>query len=121
MYTERGAVGNQGDFNETSMTFDGNWYTLDLSSIIPANATCVNIHSRCIANPAVANSVLYFRKDSATGNYNTCAVRCQVTDFYIAMRFLLGVGANRTIQYRALNGNNFTGAKITIRGWFTPG
>lgn len=103
------------DFTQADLTLDAAWYDLDLSSIIPSNATAVIL--RILITDDGVESYIRFRKN---GNSNTIApmvVRTQVANVAIESTLIIPCDTSQVIEYSASSGCN--SIVIVVQGWFT--
>ena len=101
------------DYNQAGLALDGAWHDLDLSAIVPADASW--IYLRCTVTDATINRELAFRKD---GNANTMAaskIHTQVANQMTEMSVLVPCSTTRVIEYRASAAIAAVG--IVILGW----
>lgn len=103
------------DFTETNLTTNATWQDLDLSAIVPAGATAVEL--RCGINDGLVASVIIFRKKGHTHLYNAQALYIQVANIPYDCTFTLFCDANRLIEYYATN-TTWTNINIIVLGWW---
>jgi len=112
-FVDRGDY-NGSDFNETVITQDSSWHALDLSSIVPEGARGVLVHLK--TNSTFVGIYTRFR---ATGQINStfrCANRQQVSNIVTSNYLLLGVDANRSVDYY-ISLPGYSAWNLTVRGW----
>ena len=97
-YVDKGViVTNQFDIGD--LTVDGGYYSLDLSSVIPANAKAVFLSIR-IRSTSV-NDAFYVMPDLADPGYNEVYQRTQAANVIITFTALIDVTGKRSIKYSA--------------------
>jgi hypothetical protein len=106
------------DFAVGSLTTDGGWYDLDLSSIVPANAVAVDLLVE-IQDDAV-NSGLQLRKNGNSNAINVAIARTQVVNVSNYLNTTIPCDSSRVIEYSASN-LTWTTINITVRGWWLHG
>lgn len=99
------------DWTETDITQDGTWYELDLSSIVPSDATWVLLR---VTHTGTANQDVSFRKDGNTNEINISRVSSDGASSLHQDCFVAVV--NQTIEYRIHASIGTLG--ITVGGWF---
>lgn len=107
------------DWTFELLTIDGDWHDLDLSSIVPAGASAVELHVK--GSNLSGDGVLYMRRKGDTRIKGTCRLRCQVADKMIQIPTIIELGVNRIIEYRILGADWKTGqfgSDITVMGWW---
>lgn len=102
------------DFQVGSLTTDGNWHDLDLSSIAPAGTKAVLL--RVFIKEDHPNYVIYLRKKGDTG-VNASKIRTQVVDIEIYGDPIVAVDDDRKIEYLATN-TTWTQINIVVGGWW---
>lgn len=107
------------DFDTGDFTKDGNWHTVDLSSIVPAGAKLVLLRTAVATSTLSASRVFDFRKNGNTNDKNAAQGYTQVTSATIADKndHWVTPDANRVIEYR-LNSGAYEIADLTVGGWF---
>jgi hypothetical protein len=95
---------------------DGAWHDLDLSPIVPAGASHVQLAVTIQATTAIGAPGLWLRKNGNTGGYNVAALRVQTANQSIDGRHLLLCDAGRVIEY-FLTDTSWSGVTITVCGW----
>ena len=103
------------DFELGDLTTDGNWYDLDLSSIVPAGVRVVLI-SVLIQDDATS-SKFKLRENGNSNIINVIANRTQVANVAIEASGVVACDSNRVIEYWAEN-LTWSSINITIRGWW---
>jgi len=113
-YVDRGDP-DAADFNVGTLTTDSTWRDLDLSSIVDAGASAVNLH--LFIQDDVVDSEFRFR---AKGNSNIWArsgLRTQVANLFNGGSMVVALDSNRVCQYYGEN-LAFTAIYITVLGWW---
>lgn len=113
-YIDRGSYAEE-DFALGDLTADGNWYELDLSAIVPAGTTAVVI--RIKAHNTFAARFIRFRPHSTTSNLYTCEFRTQVAGLRNNANPVIGVDADRKIDYM-FQGADWLSFDLVVRGWW---
>ena len=103
------------DFVLANFTTDGAWHDLDLSSIVPANATTVLL--RVIIQDNLVGMFLNLRKNGNIETYNTISIYTQVAETPVGDNLIVSLDANRIMEYFASN-TTWTGIWICVRGWW---
>ena len=103
------------DYTLANLTTDGAWHDLDLSSIVPAGATAVNL-SIWIKDDLI-NKGLLFRKNGNTNPYAREELRTQTANIHNTGCVIVVCDANRKIEYAATN-VIWTEINITVTGWW---
>lgn len=112
--TERGDP-SASDFTDASLTTDGTWRDLDLSSIVPAGAVMVLL--RVVVEDDAAESYLQFRKNGNSNSYAVNGVYTQVSGVLIEDSIPVFCDSSRVIEYRGSN-LTFTSISIDVIGWY---
>lgn len=113
-YTDRGDPASP-DFDHTTLTTNGNWQDLDLSSIIAPNAKAVVI--KVLVQDGVTGSYLQFRKKGNSNDVAVGDVRTQAANVVNGNTMTVPCDADGYVQYRGSN-LAFTAIDVTILGWF---
>jgi hypothetical protein len=101
------------DYTQASLTLDGAWNDLDLSSIVPAGATAVKMYVYIThANPY---TFLSFRKNGNTNGKNICSVITHVAGQPNIRDIIVPCDSNRVIEYNATAGSTII---IVVQGWW---
>lgn len=101
------------DVTEATMTLNNAWQNLDLSAIVPADASWVLLRVQ-ISDPNVGDN-LYFRKDGNANAIATPGIVAQVADIINEAEILVPCSAARIIEYK---GNAaITIVNIAVLGW----
>lgn len=114
-YVDRGDTSGW-DFTQSSgITTDGDWHTLDLSSIVPAGAKAV--HLRVFVLDDVSGSDFYVRKLGYVGTDSAMfCVFTQAASTYYSADGIVACDSNRCVQYKAAN-TTWT-VLLGVVGWF---
>lgn len=104
-----------------SFNADTGWTNLDLSSVAPAGATGVVI-GIAVADSGTPGSSVWtgVRKPGETEISRQGRVYPQVTGLYVCGTLVVGMDANRRIQYRVLPSGTST-AYLRLMGWIFGG
>ena len=103
--------------SDPAIVTDGNWYDLDCSAIVPANA--VLILFRVFAQDDVTSRIFSMRKNGYTNVYSTYSVRTQAANIAIEAPALVACDANRVVEYYASN-TAWTNISLLVIGWWVP-
>lgn len=106
-----------GDFTVGDLTTDGNWHTLDLANIVPANANHVYLHTRFASNQLEKR--FGFKPTSHANIGVSIEGFTQVADVTVSFNGWLPLNANKQIDYVVSNSaaNVISIATIWISGW----
>ena len=102
------------DFEIGNFTTDGNWYDLDLSSLVPAGAVAVHLYVGLTDDNTAWN--LKFRKNGETGQ-NVAAPQCHIANVDQKQECIVALDSGRIIEYRA-PAIVITAINIIVRGWW---
>ena len=103
------------DFTISDFSTDGSWHDLDLSGIIPVDASAVQV-SLFIQDDAIG-SLFQVRKNGNTNGVNAPAIRTSVTNINAYMTAIVSTDNNRKIEYKGSN-VSFIDIQLVISGWF---
>ena len=103
------------DFQTANFTTNGNWYDLNLASIVPAEAKAVLLRVAICDN--LVGVDFYLRKNGNANVYNLSQLITQVANTYINFNFIVALDSNKVIEYKAYN-TTWTGIYIVVQGWF---
>jgi len=103
------------DWTESDLTTDNNWNSLDISSIVPANATGIILKVKI--NGPNAGDALAFRKYQQTGQHNIYPSKAQVAGLDFMSQGIVCVDNSQMIEYRASN-VAWNSINITVCGWW---
>ena len=108
-------TGSGNDWEEGALTTDGTYRDLDLSSIVPAGTTQVQLRVR-LYNASLAYHVVYFRKKGETNG--SVVVGCFTYDAgkEYDHTFWLSVDGDRKIQYSAQSAT-WDMLEIVVKAW----
>ena len=103
------------DFAVGDLTTDEAWHTLDLSSIVPANAKAV--HLAVFHNPSgTNNSYIYFHHGDATNLIGLMGVRA-INGVGVEQPVTCPLNSSREIKYKVKN-DSPDDIDITVIGWW---
>ena len=102
------------DYDETTLTLDGTWNDLDLSSIVPANAVAVAL-ATVIKDNAVGSRVK-FRKNGNSNTINVSQAYVTVANVFSAYDQIVACDSNRVIEYEGTSGTD--SFDVTVKGWW---
>lgn len=103
------------DYQAGDLTLDGAYHTLDLSAIVPAGASAVNL--ACKVNTATVNSIVRFRHPDDTRDQGRCVLRTQVANIDFRSIHAQGCDSNRHIEYYFSN-VVWNSVIMLVRGWW---
>lgn len=115
-YVDRGDP-NDHDFTLVNFTTDWTWRDLDLSAIVPAGATAVDL--RIVVIDDAIGSRFQLRKNGNVNVHNVLSTRTLVIDLAIDIVAIVSCDVGRKIEYRASN-LTFSAINITVKGWWIP-
>lgn len=115
MYVNREDLSDY-DFDENDLNNDGNWHTLDLSSIITVQARIIlcKITIDCDAT----NKYFIIRRKGETGTFNSTEMELVVPNNATHFERHVVPGENREIEYK-IHADIWPTRKLTILGWWT--
>jgi hypothetical protein len=102
------------DYDQTSLTSDGNYHDLDLSVIVPAGAKAVLL--AVYYKHATPGSYIRLRKNGYTNANNAATLVAQVNGVFAIGDFIISCDENRFIEYACTAGTVET--DIIVKGWF---
>jgi len=103
------------DFTISNFTRDGNWHTLDLSAIVPANVKAVFIKAQALTTST--NKALGFRKYGYTGAYTNNVLNIITSNQHTYLNFgFVPVDSSGRIEYY-MQTADVTGCNVIILGW----
>ncbi len=103
------------DWTQATLTTDGNWYDLDLSSIVPVHAKSVLMYVR--VKDGSINQSIQFRKNGNSNSINRSVVMTQTVDQGIPVDVVCPIDTDRKIEYKTTN-TTFTNIDIVVKGWW---
>lgn len=111
--------GNQNDvdWDTGNITVDNQWRTIDMSSIVPADAVAVLLFTRCKNDSVGLGASWQYRRHEATHFQYTCVLRPQIAGIWIGGLFTVALVDTREVDYR-FNGFDNGDVKIVVRGWW---
>lgn len=101
------------DFDETDLTLDSTWRTLDLSSIIPSDATLVLLRGYIV--DTVATDDLYFREPGNSNSANVARLRAGAN--FNAVNDMLVMSSGQEIEYNGASGAS-PSIELVVGGWW---
>lgn len=101
------------DFAIGDFTLDGAWHTLDLSSIVPANATVV--HLLVSFKSSVTNDSFWIGRAPQAGNPNRSIVRTAGAFITVSPDITCYPDANRHLEYTG--SVSTTVLNMVVKGW----
>jgi uncharacterized protein YxeA len=111
-YEDRGNL-TKDDFHE-AYTFDGTWYDLDLSTIVPTYTSAILIEVSI--QDGTAEKQAGFRENGDVNAYNAAYIYTQVADIHTTREIIVQCDSDRKIEYMGDAG--IDELNITIRGWW---
>lgn len=113
-FVDRGDVASS-DMGVGDFWKDGQWHTIELSSIVPEGAKAVLFYF-AIRSTAVAKKV-YFRTHDNAHAFNVSAVRQTVANVVMQQDMVCPIDWARRIEYRVDSGTWST-ISFTVKGWW---
>lgn len=102
------------DWTEATLTVDGNWNELDISSIVPATAKAVLFS--CIIRDDAASTICGFRKSGNVNFWNVSQMFTQVANVFYQQDICVAGSTNQKIEYNI--GAGMDTVYLTVRGWW---
>lgn len=90
------------DYAVGDFVWDGNWHGFDLSAIVPAGASAVNI--RCALRDNLTTTFFFLRTHGNLNAINAAGLRVQVANIYNDQCVAVALDADRKLDYRAGGG-----------------
>ncbi len=103
------------DFQQFDFVLDGGWHTLDLSAIVPAGATAVNLAIRVI--PVGVGDDVRFRCPPDTRNPGRSILFTQFVGVNKRQVWTQGIDENRHVDYRFAD-VGWNSIILLVRGWW---
>jgi len=103
------------DFLKGAFTRDLNWYPLDLSSIVPAGASAVNL--RCFSFTSIVNPYIMFARHAVIHGYNLHSHDTPISGLGSNSTFTIGIDPDRLIQY-AMADAGIIAVDLLVCGWW---
>jgi hypothetical protein len=103
------------DFDLTDLTTDGDWYDLDLSSIVDEDAKAVSLYVYMLDD--AHTSYIRFRKNGNSNDFNHAQVRSQVGGIYTNADLIVALDDDQVIEYKTTI-TTFDAIAITVKGWW---
>jgi len=94
---------------------DGTWNTADVSAVVPALATSINVDWKFQSDGV--GGAIYLRPVGHVGFVHTCMARTLVADIWHNINTTISLDKNKQFQYRFLAGHVWE-ADFRIRGWW---
>ncbi|MBA7670357.1 hypothetical protein ES703_78502 [subsurface metagenome] len=104
-----------GDFDQNDFTLDGNYHTLDLSAIVPAGVSAINLSVKVRTD--IAASYVRFRHPDDGRVTGRCILRTQVAGMDFRMVWCQGCDVNRHVEY-SFNNVVWDSVAFVVRGWW---
>lgn len=102
------------DFTIATLALDNNWHDWDMSSIVPAGAKLVLLHT--IVKSGAIDKRIQFRTKGSTNWPSLSVSRVQVANINFERDCLVAPDADRVIQYK-VSVVPWTTCHVTIAGW----
>lgn len=103
------------DYNVTTLTADGNWHDLDISSIVGAGKKLVVIESNLKDN--AGGKVMLMRTKGNVNEINVSPCGTVKADKTCSRNMLLYTNENGVVQY-IIDTGVWAITDLTVRGWF---
>jgi hypothetical protein len=104
------------DWDESTLTIDGAWHDLDLSSIVPVGAVAVVLHVTAYNDTSFL--WLAFRKKGNTRAWNSGSIY-GFSDIPSACDLVVSLDSNRMIQYMGSNPSGANWCPVVVGGWWS--
>jgi len=115
VYIDRGQEAPSWDFTKGDLTADGAFHDLDISSIVPTNASAVLFHIALTANDV--NGFLTIRAKGITRVSQRARIAAQIANHHIMTDGIIGPLTDGLIQY-SMAAVAYTVANIRVKGWW---
>lgn len=115
-FTQRSSSGY--DFSDTTLTIDGAFHDLDLSSIVPLGAKAVLLHIQLRHTAPAVGLYVAFRKNGETNAYDSMYCYPQVANLDIFFNIAVSCDTNRVIEYYVINTATWSVITVTVKGWW---
>ena len=102
------------DWDHLTLTLDNAWHELDLSAIVPANATAVSI--LCIMNGDAVGRRISLRKSGNANEGNMSIRTTNVANTVGQHDMVVAASANQIIDYKITTGWNIL--ILVVKGWW---
>lgn len=102
------------DFTQAVLTMDGTWHELDLSAIVPADASVILIGG--FIRDGVVEKTVRFRKSGNANALNVSLMYTQVAGVFIGQDFTIAASPNQKIEYLADAAIDIIA--LVVRGWW---
>lgn len=103
------------DWTQATLTTDGNWYDLDLSSIVPAGTVAIALLVNVEDN--LVNQAILIRQKGFSNFSNLHKTNTQVAGIPFMQNIIVGIDATLGLSYKTSN-TTFSDIQLTIKGWF---
>ncbi len=103
------------DFSQGDLITDGNWYDLDLSSIVPVGTKTILL--RVDMRDTGVQLEFRLRENGNSNIFNMSAIFNQVSNFWVQQDMIVSCDSNRIIEYWATN-TTFDNIDIVVSGWW---
>jgi len=115
-FVPRNNDGNVYDYTVASFTKDATWRDLDLSAIVPANATAVLL--TFYLNNNTAGEAVLFRKNGNTNTNERLEGSIVVVNLNHWFQGVIPCDTGRVIEYYATNAGTWAAIGVIVMGWF---
>jgi hypothetical protein len=102
------------DYDQTTLTSDGNYHDLDLSGVVPVGAKAVML--AIWYKHTIPGSYMRFRQNGNSYAVNCVDVTAQVNGIYFSTELIIQCDANRVIEY--VSSSSPVGINVVVMGWF---
>jgi len=113
VYIDRGDPSSY-DYTQADLITNGQWYDLNLSGIVPANAKAVVL--KVVVKDESVGIGISLRKNSNTRTCNAPSVTTQAANIYNVSSLIVACDENRVIEYLAAN-TTWDTINILVAGW----
>lgn len=102
------------DFTEATLTVDGAWHELDLSSIVPVGAVAVLL--TVSAADATPGNGIYLENNDYSNHYNVSRVVVQNDSVSNVIDCIVSCSSDRKLKYYIYAGTD--SISIIVKGWW---
>jgi len=103
------------DWDLNDLIVDGADHDLDMSALVPAGASAVNLH--IVGTTNTIADIFYLRPKSVPVIFGSCTLRPQVAAHAYCVRRAWAVDADRIMTYK-FSGVGWTYWKLNVKGWW---
>lgn len=104
------------DYTEGTLTFDGSYHDLDLSSLVPAGTTAILLRIQTVSS-GTAGDYIVFRENGNSNELNNDGYFAPVTSFPDLKTVIVSCDSNRVIEYEA-GASDWTSLDLIVAGYW---